>query len=92
MERLKALLDSAAWMPFVLSAGATPKLSTARVLESIIIAAMAGAMSVWATTLVIQTDIRYIKQSQEDAKVWYIDTKRDLSNLYREFDKHNHKK
>ena len=92
MDRLRALLESSSWLPFVLSAGTPPKLSTARVLESIIIAAMAGAMSVWATTLVIQTDIKYIKQNQEEAKIWYSTTRGELIDLYREFDQHNHKK
>ncbi|MCK5601800.1 hypothetical protein KAR91_08030 [Candidatus Pacearchaeota archaeon] len=89
MERFKVLIENAQWIPFLLSTG-TPKLSTARIFESIIIAGMAGAMSVWATTLVIKTDITYIKQSQSEAKDWYRETKDEIKELTVKIYEHKH--
>ncbi len=81
MERFKEIIEGTQWIPFMLATGTHPTLSPARLIESVIIAAMAGAMSVWATTIVIQKDIEYIKQSQVEAKVWYSETKQQIREL-----------
>lgn len=89
MERFKALFDHADLIPFLLTTGA-PKLSIARLLETLIIAAIAGGMAVWATTLVLENDIKHIKASQDRAEEWYFNLETKLDTLEREVYKHKH--
>jgi len=86
MERLKGLLEGAQWLPFILSAGPKPHLSMARIIEAVIIAVICGAVSVWATTLVLKTEITHIKANQAEDRIWY----RDMSNEVDELRKYTY--
>jgi len=90
VDRIKAVIEGTQWLPFFLTAGTHPTLSPARLIESVIIAAMAGGMSVWATTLVIQKDIEHIKSSQVVATEWYRDTQDQLRELEKYVYTQNH--
>ncbi|MCK4795573.1 MAG: hypothetical protein KAV87_68215 [Desulfobacteraceae bacterium] len=91
MERLKALIEGSQWLPFVLSAGMAPKLSTARILESLIIAGMAGGLSIWGTTQVLSVKIENVEKSQVRAEAWYKDTHDEIKELTRTVYSHEHK-
>lgn len=77
----KDLLDTTQWIPFLLIAGKTMKLSGARLFEAIIIAVVAGAVSMWMTSIVIKKDIEYIKENQKEMKMWYKEMQGDVSAL-----------
>ena len=91
MDRIKEIVDMSAWIPFVLTTGvAKPHLSPARLIEAVIIAALAGAMSVWATTIVIKNDIKHIKETQDNSVQLYRDTQRDIRDLEKLLYTHKH--
>lgn len=77
----KDLLDTTQWIPFILATGSTIKLSGARIFEAIIIAGIAGAMSMWMTSIVLKKDIEYIKENQREMKMWYKEMRGDVSAL-----------
>ena len=87
----KDLIDGAQWAPFILSAGVKPHLSLARIIEAVIIAAIAGGVSVWATAQVLKTDIAYIKANQAEDRIWYRDMRSSFDALERYAYTHNHK-
>ena len=74
----------------MLSAGAHVKLSPARLIETMIIAVLAGAVSVWATTIVLKSDMGHIKENQIEAKEWYKETRDEIQELTKLVYEHDH--
>ena len=66
-------------IPFLIVAGeAGPRLSITRIVESIVIAAVCGAVSVYAAQQVIETRLNSIEQSQQQLRAEIHEMRRDL--------------
>lgn len=67
MERLNTLLNSGA-IPFLMTAGVTPKLSTTRIVEAVVIAALAAGANYAVMVVSLQKDIEYTQKTVQEIR------------------------
>lgn len=66
------------FVPFLMTAGTEPKLGLQRILEALIIAAVAGGVSVYASTKVMTEQINSLKETTQELKGAVREIQRDL--------------
>lgn len=93
MEHLKHFLESGA-IPFLMTTGVSPKFSFTRIVEAVIIALIAGALSYVLIITALQKDIEYtqkaVEEIKEDQRTWYNETRSEMSTLRMYAYTHNH--
>ena len=103
-EKLKALIESWNWLPFVLASGHNiehRRFSLQRLLEVFISGAVSGAIAVLIAFYVLKNDVNHLTSSFSDFKneihEWRSETNLRIStansrlnSLTREFDQHDH--
>lgn len=74
MEKLRALLHSPDFIPFVLAAGNHASMSVARIIEALIIAGIAGGIAVYGVTQTIDAKqsafVRMYERDHAETMAW----------------------